>query len=478
MSLKTTAIVVIPIVVVCLLISSDVSTTFLISSINDYVPTIVEADIDSGLDDGPVPAGKPRVSMHQPTHLVTSPAQIKLSAPDPNFKPVPSGLANRIKKSRNFKTMSKRQREIANSKKAWEKTDEVYPAAAIISPDICPDDQMHLRRVTGRLNRWGTKNNKEGSYIDQTGIWQGVVNDKIGQTFFAHHIIQANPEKKDFLAFPRVYACDNGGPEFLADWEPSSAASKTGYVVKDLDGFSSHGVYVLPDGFGGKELLSGDVLSRKDVIEKLKKWKATRILIEEYIPKPEDSSATVDYKFWMFGERAMSIHVAYNRGQPTACFSYHAMDWSRVDDFGCFHDKEKRKPFYDPLCSDVPKPDLLPHLIEAAKLYGKHLGVFYRVDLFVHPATNQVVLGEFTPWPFAGGYHCHATFDSKTGYDGCALGREWAVETTIGLKEDYTGPPVFEGGPGAPAPEWLQEFYAMNFNQRCARAVEYSNMYD
>ena len=155
------------------------------------------------------------------------------------------------------------------------------------------------------------------------------------------------------------------------------------------------------------------------------------------------------------------------------------MDWSRVDDFGCFYEEERFKPKLGSgrLCNEVPKPEALPYLTEAAKLYGKNLGVFYRVDLFVHPFTKEVVLGEFTPWPFGGNFHCHATLGSEYGYDGCALGREWATETTIGLKEGYDGPPVFEGGPGAPAPEWFEEFNAMTFSQKCTRAIDYSKIY-
>lgn len=412
--------------------------------------------------------------MHDLNDDVTTPFTCESLYMYPKCKPVPSDLAARISKSKHYKTMTEIEKHIAANKKLWSKTSKVYPVTAIMTPDRCPAHLNHLHRNKRRLQQWHSQ-----SYEDKTGVWQSVLNDKIGQTFFVHHINQANPEKKQLLTFPRVYGCNDRGPQFLTDWEPPSVALKTGYVVKDMGGYSSHGVYVLPDGFGGKELLSGRILSRAAVIKGLTKWKATKIIIEEYIPSLKGSRATVDYKFLMFGEKPSHIFVIYDRGRSNECFAAHAMDWSRVDAFGCFASDEKKIPTSGiVLCNDVPKPKLLPRLIEAAKLYGKYMGIFYRVDLFIHPFTKNIVLGEFTPWPCSAQWSCHATFDSERGYDACALGREWATETTVGLKKGYVGPPVFEGGPGAPVPDWLKEFKTMSFRQRCARVREYSEMYE
>eukprot|EP00961_Rhodomonas_salina_P274234 3705136-Rhodomonas_salina.1 len=192
----------------------------------------------------------------------------------------------------NASKLSKRQ-EVAIWK---EERRAVYPEFSFLSPDLCPLESKHGRRVKMCLSQW-----KDPDYRANTGMWQDVVNNKIGQIFFVHHLANAFPDAG--LTYPMVYACGEYEKQLLNDFKPAVSQSASGYVVKDLDGFSALGVYVLPQGFGGIELLSGKNMSREDVIKKLEKFEPKRVSIEEYIPKTTTSTVTVDYKFAMFGEK-------------------------------------------------------------------------------------------------------------------------------------------------------------------------------
>jgi hypothetical protein len=54
--------------------------------------------------------------------------------------------------------------------------------------------------------------------------------------------------------------------------------------------------------------------------------------------------------------------------------------------------------------------------------------------------------------------------------------KEWLTETTIGLREGYDGPPVFEGGVGAVKPHWVDGFRNMGFSEKCANVVGFSEV--
>jgi hypothetical protein len=378
---------------------------------------------------------------------------------------------------------SVRQADIDENIPLWQEEGRVvYPAFALLTPDTCPADAKQSRRVRERLIRWKGQSEVQPNYLAETGIWQDVVNDKLGQVFFVHHLAREFPDAG--LTFPRVYACtDNFDAEWLKNYQPGILEYTTGYVVKDLHGWSAHGVYIFPNGFGSTELLSGQKMTKSDVSKSLTKLKVTAVSIEEYIPKPLTSTVTPDYKFHVNGEKILSIHAAFNRGHSSACFAFFDVNWNRLDFYGGFFDDggpeapgTVKAPKHESLCGYVPKPALLPQLIDAAKLFGKSLGIFYRVDLYIHPVTSAIVLGEFTPWPWAGGQYFWSRFDETTGFDQCAPGREWLTETTIGLREGYDGPPVFEGGIGAVKPHWVDAFVSMNFSEKCANAVKFSEV--
>ena len=73
-----------------------------------------------------------------------------------------------------------------------------------------------------------------------------------------------------------------------------------------LTSFALARSYVLPDGWGGVELLSGKKMTATQCVRAIRRLEKRRsvkpsMLVEEYIPSPANGLPTVDYKFWMFG---------------------------------------------------------------------------------------------------------------------------------------------------------------------------------
>lgn len=118
----------------------------------------------------------------------------------------------------------------------------------------CPATIDSLRFVVQRLKR------RQSGKI----TWQQdrTVNDKWGFYFFA---------KKNGFPVPTIYHCSAEGPDDLVHWEPAVELAQRGFVVKVRDGRSAKGVYLLPSGFGGKEVLSGrDNFTKQKTIDDMK----------------------------------------------------------------------------------------------------------------------------------------------------------------------------------------------------------------
>jgi hypothetical protein len=321
--------------------------------------------------------------------------------------------------------------------------------------EVCP--KKHTEHTRDRMKNW-----EDEAYVRSSGLWQMAVNDKLAQARFTRSLD---------VRSPKALFCDAvGDPSMLKFFTPPPGM---GFVVKDLDGSSAKGVYVLPDGWGGVELLSGNRMGADDVVLALQavskaetvKEVGVRILVEEYVSAEVAGQPSVDYKFYMFGGKVGAINVIYNRGKDANCRVWLDEDWNRVDDFGCFG---TRIGSATPLCVMPPKPVHLEELVRAAKTLGEGLGIFYRVDLFVDGGTGQAMLGEFTPWPNGGRNHCKAVADPslETGYDACGMGREWSVPLELGVPDGMERL-FYEGGKGAEKPAWVEDFMDMSVKERC-----------
>ena len=106
--------------------------------------------------------------------------------------------------------------------------------------------------VSNRDHKWGSESVSVTTYIEQSGVWQKIINNKLGAYLFAHH---------NLVHVPKILHCTNKGVEGLRrlsenTWK-SFANEGRGFVIKPLASHSAMAVNVLEDGFGGKELLSG-----------------------------------------------------------------------------------------------------------------------------------------------------------------------------------------------------------------------------
>jgi len=138
-----------------------------------------------------------------------------------------------------------------------------------------------------------------------------------------------------------------------------------------------------------------------------------------------------------------------------------------LDMWGCFNRADVDDVFsrYNACNDDCPKPPHFEDMVKVAKKLGKALKVFMRVDLFID-SEGDVVLGEFTPWPMNGKYHCvagHWKDDEHFEFDNCYLAKLWnRWENRI------------DGGDvGEEVPKWLEEFLGYETEQeRCQMAVD------
>lgn len=344
---------------------------------------------------------------------------------------------------------------------------------------VCPSDEDFNGLVQQRRTAWKTND----KYRDQNDIWQNSVNDKLGGHLFARRM---------GVRVPDIYFCTGDGPDELQKFSPP----KGGFVVKDLHGFSSMGVYVLEAGFGSKNRLNNKQTSLRRVTKSLRRMNARNIYVEEMI-NGAGGTVPTDYKFFMFNGVVSIVFIAQNKGTNQACTALYDEGWNRVDQFGCFvYDenesnvlaqgcsKRRIKNDTSRICSDIEQPKSYPRMLDIAKRLSMRIGVFMRIDL-MESSNWEVVLGEFTPWPMAGKYHCAAKL-SDGCVDPCFLGRTWKQasidaaqiqaaerqwnDPNEGLEQNATS--IFEGGPITPVPEYLKGWEELSTSEKCARIMD------
>jgi len=361
-----------------------------------------------------------------------------------------------------------------------------YPVREVWSSEqMCEDDEDFNYWIRVRTQRW-----QKPKYLEEHGIWQAAIGDKLGGYLFA---------RKMGVRVPHIDFCTGNGPELLSQYDPPK---DKGFVVKNLYGHSSQNVYVMESGFGGINRINDKKMSLKDIQGKLKRANATDIYVEELIEsgRPE-KSIPEDYKFYTFNGKVENIRVIRNRGTERFCMAFYDEHWNRHDEFGCFkyaEDKPKGNKT-DPqagcypvkvgaanntrrFCSNVPPPKNFPKMLETAKRLSKRIGVFMRIDMFEN-ADGEVVLGEFTPFSSYGGYHCSAKVVDGC-VDSCFLGKAWkensltkgeSYQFKAGWEKRHDGKmvkmkmPRLEGGPITSAPKFLKDWGKLSMHEKCAR---------
>lgn len=347
---------------------------------------------------------------------------------------------------------------------------EAIPPKAVLkySYQACLKGENYLQWLKTRNKRWHNH-----TYVERHGIWQNSVNDKLGGYLFA---------RKMGVRVPHLMFCTGDGPDALRRFSPPKNGA---YVVKDLQGYSSRGAFVLRKGIN---MLNQKRTGMRDVRSQLKKLKATSIIVEELIDGARINEAIPDdFKFFAFNGIVAAVLVQRNRGTDQACGATFDENWNRLDQFGCFNYGENeleidpvtgcnaiRWEFSQPksLCSDREPPRNFPKMLDIAKRLSKRIGVHMRIDILAGSG-GEVVLGEFTPWSANGLFHCSAKI-SDGCVDSCFLGRLWNEASTHSSMEDANGfegdyLPNFEGGPITPVPEYLKGWGQMTTKEKCDR---------
>ena len=212
-----------------------------------------------------------------------------------------------------------------------------------------------------------------------------------------------------------------------------------------------------------------------EIIDRLSYLATTKIIVEEFV----GSSLPAEYKLHVVDGKVAAINIIHNRNdQGCACYAVVDTSWNRLDKYGCFEPSGiemtdgscaaidfiagmgKAGPVKKNLnlCSDqdLPKPDqcVIDDMIRIATSLSKLIGVFMRVDMFVHD--NKVYVQEYSPNHMGGLRHCAAKKSDGGCVDSCFLGKLWKANGAQ------------HGGPVTLTPEVLKDFRTRTASEQCA----------
>ena len=130
----------------------------------------------------------------------------------------------------------------------------------------CESDVDFNMLVSNRDHKWGSNSITVPAYLEQSGLWQKSINNKLAAYLFARH---------NLVRVPKILHCTINGVEDLRGFSETTWKSFAdrggGFVIKPLAGHSAMGVNILEDGFGGKELLSGrEGVTKEEVLDDVK----------------------------------------------------------------------------------------------------------------------------------------------------------------------------------------------------------------
>jgi hypothetical protein len=301
--------------------------------------------------------------------------------------------------------------------------------------------------------------------------WQqsGFLNDKWGFYVFC---------KANGIRVPEIYMCSAEGPESLKDWKEPAGL---GFVVKIKDGSASQGVYLMESGWGGREQISGEIMTREMVTENLRNQKHANgnIHAEELLKGPTTGVAPPDYKFYVANGEILYVAIVQNRGTDLECSGNYNEHFQRVDEHGCFGLNRNYRPPKQGQCSvsdaggsvapyqrcgDFARPKDWDKLITMAKKMSRIIGIFVRIDMYMHQ--GEVVMGEATFLPMKGQFHCFSKLDENGCVDPCLMGRFWKRQNDVFNNT--------EGGPITPEPASIKGWQQLSTKEKCKRVMEFS----
>jgi hypothetical protein len=347
------------------------------------------------------------------------------------------------------------------------------------SPDHCPAEQSFPLLIRTREEKVKTylQNIESNVTNNLDGNWFQFLEDKgVASAFTRSHNIPA----------PQIYCCVDAindlGDCFNAT---STSAPPTSFVIRASGLHSTMGIYVMPSGFQGVELISNLNKTLEDILTELVAMvpSPTKIIVEEFIAgSGSGATATLpaEYKFHVFNGTVGSVSVFYNRGTDCGCYLEVDEYWNRHDKHGCFvpsmpmganldndmcydidFDAGALNPYqlkgFD-FCGPVPKPAdcVWNALLEYAKTLSMAIGVYMRIDAFV-TEDGRIYVQEYTRNHAGGLRHCAARTKEDGCVDSCFLGEMWD-------SADAGGQGMY-GGPLTVAPAFLNGFSLVGGDQ-------------
>ena len=167
------------------------------------------------------------------------------------------------------------------------------------------------------------------------------------------------------------------------------------YVIKTSVGYSAKQVFPVKN---GKNVFTNQSITIDEILAKLQEDSFVQnqkhqIIVEELVSDEFGHKIPLDYKFFMFGENVATIMVVDRpslvKKEQSRC--YYDEDWKRIpiNMMSSWKENDRFK-----------KPKFFDEMLGAAKVLGKELGIFMRIDFYT--TENGYYFGEFTPTPDGG----------------------------------------------------------------------------
>ena len=199
--------------------------------------------------------------------------------------------------------------------------------------------------------------------------------------------------------------------------------ANSGIVIKATDLHSNKGVFVLPDGFGGMELLTQQSkMSLEQIKSSLRQLQTNNVIVEQFITGGNNNQLPTEYKFHMISGQIASINVVQHHQQGCgSCWAEMDQNQQRLDQYGCFVPSggitlesntstttscpklDVYPQYVGPvkgnlnLCDKVEAvPDcVMNDMVALAQQISQRIGVYVRVDMFLDQNNQIFVQGEY-----------------------------------------------------------------------------------
>lgn len=349
------------------------------------------------------------------------------------------------------------------------------------SPDHCPADRSFPLLVQDRealvQKYYIDAANQEENDLD--GHWFQHLEDKGAAYAFT---------RNNSIPTPPIYCCTDDAEQLDQCFGAGNGrgAPPNNFVIRAAGMHSTRGIYVFPEGFGGKELISQKVMSLSDVEAELSTMQpiATKIIVEKFISGRGNLSGPptlpTEFKFHVFNGKIGSISIFYNRGSDCPCYLEVDDDWERLDKHGCFvpsfpmgqnndgdtcFDIDFKAGELNPytfkdfdLCGPVERPDscVWNKMVDIATTLSEKIGVYMRIDMFLTD-DDQIYVQEYTRNHNGGLRHCASKKKADGCIDSCILGAMW---------KNSGGDATF-GGPKLPTPALLVDYQSLSGEDQC-----------